>query len=176
MLWMTDSEIYRSYSQAEDKNEQLSILCQLNACTRNELMDAIHRYSSYVDGKQKAYELAKDKSPERVKKRTYSSIHDSKERVRVMIQQNPEPICGIVSKKPSFIGIKQKNESVNTPSKETKLRWRKRTKIVNDYDVEWNELIDSMRMHQEMAKECEKQLIQLEKTHGSKRRKENRIK
>ena len=113
--------------------------------------------------------------------------------------RNPEPISGIQPRKRgrpkgsknkpklsiiSDPGIKQierpvvekvSGDVVPTKSgrgKDTKLRWRKRTVIKEDYEIDWNNWIDSMREHLEMAKECEKQLMRLEKIYGSHRRKE----
>ena len=117
--------------------------------------------------------------------------------------RNPEPIPGVQPRKRgrpkgsknkpklsiiSDPGIKQIErpvkpkidpvvDEVPTKSgrgKDTKLRWRKRTTIKEDYEIDWNNWIDSMREHLEMAKECEKQLMRLEKIYGSHRRKERK--
>lgn len=133
-----------------------------------------------------------DQGEKKVTKVTISSFKE----IDKVINSNPEPILGIQPKKR---GRKKKSEvekqSITKPIQnkepvqisstipqekkfgrgpDTKLRWRKRTVIKEDYEIDWNNWIDSMREHLEMAKECEKQLMRLEKIYGSHRRKERK--
>jgi len=139
-----------------------------------------------------------DQGEKKITKVTISSFKE----IDKVINSNPEPILGIQPKrrdlklkrgrkkkfeveKQSITNPIQNKEPVQVSSTipqekkfgrgpDTKIRWRKRTVIKEDYEIDWNNWIDSMREHLEMAKECEKQLMRLEKTYGSHRRKERK--
>lgn len=205
-MWMSDSEIHRSYSHAKNSKEQIHILSQLNGCGIHDIEEAIDRYEASEKLRSDEYNrmLAKvDASAQQVEhhiERESSWIKiDSNDRnqqstsdVRASSMKkdestrNPEPISGIKKREKKPRGGTTKKLEVETTVKEgttsnttqklgrgpdTSIRWRRKTVIKDPHDLDWNCYIDSMRSHLEMAKECERQLMRLEKQFGSHRRK-----
>lgn len=174
-MWMKDSYIYISYKQARDPSEQLSILAQLNGCDSKEIKAAVSRYESYLKNQDKIYAHELEKAKSNRSRRFSKNSTGGAKSMPISSKRHEEPTPGISVKKQHHIGVLQKDADSHSIKKssrgpDTSIRWRKRTVITSDHDKEWNSLIDSMREHLRMAKECEKQLIKLEKSHGSHRR------
>lgn len=142
-MWMTDMQIYLSYSRAKDPMRQISVLCQLNGCDRIQIIDAITRCETKIKETDQSYSIMFNRC-EKLKGGGSLSMN----------KRNSEPTSG----------IKQKKDS----DKHTK--WKKKTTLLHEYDKDWNNWIDSMRAHLAMAKECESQLIRLERLYYSKKK------
>lgn len=48
MIWMPEKEIVRSYRQADNKWEQITILAELNNCGRDKIIRILQRYHEWV--------------------------------------------------------------------------------------------------------------------------------
>ena len=69
-MHMDDSEILISYRQAKDQSHQISVLADLNACTRTEMAQWLADHGEHVDGRALRYAKKAEPEPKAVEQET----------------------------------------------------------------------------------------------------------
>ena len=116
-MHMDDSEILISYRNAKNQSEQITVLADLNACTRTEMAQWLTDHGEHVDGRALRYskKKAEDSEPEAVEQETpaVEDWHPNMVTEKFIDECEPEELKAKEGELPNYVVILTEYEAVS---------------------------------------------------------------